>query len=287
MHRWIRCLLFGGYLCFLVDGICRRMEFLDCIQDKYMNGTLIRTYTTSEDLCEIKCFKEIACLSYNLGPIDSQTGMRLCELNYAETSTSASPPVDKTGFMYCQASSVCSSNPCEAPLSCTPSFVAPHDTPVCIQSCTTQRPLGMESGEIPDPSVTASSYWYNTSDHAPWLARLHGTRPVGSWSSQYYKEGEYLQVDVGRVVHLTMVATQGRLTLHQWVTVFELAYSASGNSWSTFHENGQIKKFQANKDSDTEVPHPLGDGVSARYVRFVAIEWHHHISMRVELYGCG
>ncbi|EDO30238.1 predicted protein [Nematostella vectensis] len=188
-----------------MDGICRRMEFLDCIQDKYMNGTLIRTYTTFADLCEINCFKEIACLSYNLGPIDSQTGMRLCELNYAETSTSASPPVEKTGFMYCQASSVCSSNPCEAPLSCTPSFVAPHDTPVCIQSCTTQRPLGMESGEIPDPSVTASSYWYNRSDHAPWLARLHGTRPVGSWSSQYNKKGEYLQVDVGRVVHLTMV----------------------------------------------------------------------------------
>ena len=44
--------------------------------------------------------------------------------------------------------------------------------------------------------------------------------------------------------------------------------------------------FAANSDRNTIVSHVLTPRFRARYVRFVAMTWHGHISMRVELYGC-
>ena len=44
--------------------------------------------------------------------------------------------------------------------------------------------------------------------------------------------------------------------------------------------------FAANSDRDTIVSQVLTPRFRARYVRFVAMTWHNHISMRAELYGC-
>ena len=44
--------------------------------------------------------------------------------------------------------------------------------------------------------------------------------------------------------------------------------------------------FTANSDGETIVSHKLWPRISTRYVRFSALSWHNHISMRVELYGC-
>ena len=47
-----------------------------------------------------------------------------------------------------------------------------------------------------------------------------------------------------------------------------------------------LQVFEANSDRDTIVSHVLTPRFRARYVRFVVLNWHVHISMRVELYGC-
>ena len=47
-----------------------------------------------------------------------------------------------------------------------------------------------------------------------------------------------------------------------------------------------LQVFAANSDRDTIVSHVLTPRFRARYVRFVVLTWHRHISMRVELYGC-
>ena len=39
--------------------------------------------------------------------------------------------------------------------------------------CSIETPLGMESGDIPDDNITASTYWRNRADHAPQNARLN------------------------------------------------------------------------------------------------------------------
>ena len=44
--------------------------------------------------------------------------------------------------------------------------------------------------------------------------------------------------------------------------------------------------FDGNNDQNTVVRHNLTEVIMARYIRFQPTEWHVHISMRVELYGC-
>ena len=44
--------------------------------------------------------------------------------------------------------------------------------------------------------------------------------------------------------------------------------------------------FQANRDRNTVVSHPLIPPIRAPYVRLHIRSWYRHISIRVELYGC-
>ena len=44
--------------------------------------------------------------------------------------------------------------------------------------------------------------------------------------------------------------------------------------------------FEGNEDSDTVVLNKLSQPITARYIRLLPIEWHNHISMRIEIYGC-
>ena len=39
-----------------------------------------RIYATNTDFCDIQCFMESACVSYNFGPSDNGDG-NICELN--------------------------------------------------------------------------------------------------------------------------------------------------------------------------------------------------------------
>jgi len=102
--------------------------------------------------------------------------------------------------------------------------------------------LGMQSGAIPNASITASSY-YN-SGHEPFRARLYNqaaqlykvTVDTGSWSSKTLKAGEYLQVDLGRTTWVTMVATQGRPSYDQWITSYSVSYSLDGVNYQTYKE---------------------------------------------------
>ena len=44
--------------------------------------------------------------------------------------------------------------------------------------------------------------------------------------------------------------------------------------------------FEGNKDSNSVFTNRISPPMRARYIRFIPIEWHNHISMRVEIYGC-
>ena len=47
-----------------------------------------------------------------------------------------------------------------------------------------------------------------------------------------------------------------------------------------------LKVFTGNSDQDTVVKHALIPPIEARYIRLIPTTWNHHISMRMELYGC-
>ncbi|XP_078351506.1 polycystin family receptor for egg jelly-like isoform X2 [Oculina patagonica] len=153
-----------------------------------------------------------------------------------------------------------------------------------------QDALGMESREITDEQITASSQW--DSYHAAIQARLHFPEAggyAGGWAVAISDENQWLQVDLkNKTTNVTGVATQGRSGFHQWVTKYNLQFSDDGVNFYYYMEqrNVSIKDFMGNTDQNTVVHHEINPPITARYIRFRPVSWYTHIAMRVELYGC-
>ena len=106
----------------------------------------------------------------------------------------------------------------------------------------------MQNGQIPDSSISASSYYRARS--APRRARLHMALPdsvtgfTGGWcqyrrSIKYY---EWLQVDFGFVASVVKVATQGKQEFDFWVTRYFLVYRRVASSGLyLYRQNGNVK----------------------------------------------
>ena len=91
------------------------------------------------------------------------------------------------------------------------------------------RPIGVQNYRIKNAAITASSQW--DQNHAPWLARLHRSRRgrfMGAWSSRRNDYKQWLQVDMGRSMKVTGIATQGRQDADQWVTAYYVYISSDG-----------------------------------------------------------
>ncbi|KAK3703200.1 hypothetical protein QZH41_004967 [Actinostola sp. cb2023] len=146
----------------------------------------------------------------------------------------------------------------------------------------------MQSGAIPNALITASSVWPDAGSE-PWRARLHNQPKlpyntyvdVAAWVAKSNAVGEYLQVDLGRAMYVTAVATQGRPYLtseNQRVKKYRLTYKLSGNPWMRYKEYNAFKEFVGNSDITTVVTHRLKEKLQAQYIRFVVRQWNFHIS---------
>ncbi|XP_078610887.1 lactadherin-like [Branchiostoma floridae x Branchiostoma japonicum] len=95
----------------------------------------------------------------------------------------------------------------------------------------------MESGAIPDESITASYYYEDYPGdlmHAPFRGRLNGLGGVGAWAGGG-KTGTWLQVDLGKMFYVTGTITQGRhWNAAEWVTSYKLQYSTDAARWTTY-----------------------------------------------------
>eukprot|EP00058_Branchiostoma_floridae_P016422 XP_002601910.1 hypothetical protein BRAFLDRAFT_86394 [Branchiostoma floridae] len=143
-----------------------------------------------------------------------------------------------------------------------------------------QNPLGMESGAIPDSSITASSF---ADGKPPKDARLNGN---SAWVPENDRAGEWLQVDLGEMMRIDGAITQGHSG--SWVTEYVLQYSADGTSFTTHvGSDGSDKIFTANADDSTPVANLLNNPVEARYMRFVVQSWSDSgIALKLEIWGC-
>ncbi|KAI8493818.1 hypothetical protein Bbelb_281650 [Branchiostoma belcheri] len=143
----------------------------------------------------------------------------------------------------------------------------------------------MASGDIPDDSITASSYYDR--DYRPSHGRLYGTAGQGSWAARNNNIGEWLQVDLGGMESIMGTIIQGQDHGDSWVTSYKLHYSADGTSSTTYTDSDGFEKvFTGNTDANTPVTNILDYPIDARYVRFVVQSWHRWIGMRAEILGC-
>ncbi|XP_078346340.1 uncharacterized protein LOC144631705 isoform X1 [Oculina patagonica] len=143
-------------------------------------------------------------------------------------------------------------------------------------------PLGLEANGIPDSAITASSVW--DSNHGPNNARIFhmaGGGRTGAWSAKTNDKGQWIQVNLGKSLEVTKIGLQGRQDYAQWLTEYRVSYSLDGQ-----HFTVQNQKYSGNKDQSTLVITDLVQPVKAQFIRILPEEWHGHISMRMELYGC-
>ncbi|XP_035684034.1 discoidin domain-containing receptor 2-like [Branchiostoma floridae] len=151
------------------------------------------------------------------------------------------------------------------------------------QAC--QSPLGMESGAIPDSSITASSY-YDSGPfvNPPQAGRLNGL----GWAPSGPSIEEWLQVDLGEMKAVTGIITQGLRDAPVGATLYKLQFSADGTEWTTYADGDGSDKIFANYVDPPNAPttNVLDDPFEARYVRFLPQDFVALPGIRVEISGC-
>ncbi|XP_078615010.1 uncharacterized protein LOC144884054 [Branchiostoma floridae x Branchiostoma japonicum] len=154
--------------------------------------------------------------------------------------------------------------------------------------CYGLRPIGMETGDIPQDSITASSTW--RPETAPYYARYsssHYTFDSHAWCASFNDRIQWIQVDLGKPMTVAGVIVQGQQGFPHWVSSFKLLYSLDQKDWMYYQdETGNDKVFSGNFDSTTGVRHDLKRQPQARYVRLNPHTWHYHVCLRFEVMTC-
>lgn len=99
----------------------------------------------------------------------------------------------------------------------------------------------MQNGKIPDNAITASSFY----DHSykPGNGRLNVNKGMCSWTTTYKaRSNSWFQVDLGRLVTVTGIATQGSCRASaEWTKSFSISYSNDAKKWTDYKESGYKK----------------------------------------------
>ncbi|EDO38054.1 predicted protein, partial [Nematostella vectensis] len=145
---------------------------------------------------------------------------------------------------------------------------------------------GVEDGRITGAQMTASSH--KSPSSTPSLARLNNKHihmvTHGCWWAGVNNIDQWLQIDIGRVVTVSVVATQGNDGIDWWVASYTLGYSLDGTVWSVYQENSVDKLFPGNVDRLSIAFNVLSSPVKAKLIRFQPKGWNLEISLRVEIY---
>ncbi|XP_055012839.1 coagulation factor V, partial [Boleophthalmus pectinirostris] len=153
-------------------------------------------------------------------------------------------------------------------------------------------PLGMESRQIKDHQISASSTassWYG----GPWkpsFARLNKQGTINAWQAMTNDLHQWLQVELPQIKKITGLVTQGAKALgkEMYVISFSLQYSSDGLHWTDYTDDEAIlsKTFIANTNNSDHVRNYIYPPIFSRFIRIIPKSWKNTITMRIELLGC-
>lgn len=136
--------------------------------------------------------------------------------------------------------------------------------------------MGLEDLKIEDSRLSQSRGSGNT---YPSCARLHNQ--LCGWCP-LRGNGQFLQVELKHVSHITAIATQGFLTTKDYfVKKYKVSYSKDGKTWSYFPV-----EMIGNHDGISVQKHNFSSPINARFIRVHPIAHKGKICLRMELYGC-
>jgi len=157
-----------------------------------------------------------------------------------------------------------------------------NPAPTCL-SCSS--PLGLKNRMIFSHQLSASSE--RDSRHGAKHGRLHGN---SAWCSARSSFPKYFQIDFGRTMEVTAVATQGHPREQKWVLKYVLKYLL-GKNWLTYQEAGRDKVFRGNRDGNSVMKHYLKEKLVAKTLRILRHQnskdfMGSTVCLRAEVYGC-
>ncbi|KAJ1102434.1 hypothetical protein NDU88_007484 [Pleurodeles waltl] len=156
-----------------------------------------------------------------------------------------------------------------------------------LNSCS--MPLGMESKDIANKQIRASSYIDNVfSTWEPGLARLNLQGRINAWRPKVNSQKEWLQVHFSRRVKVTGIVTQGAKAMltSMYVKEYTVSISQDGADWTPILQDGQSKVFSGNRDHYSVMVNVLDPPLFAQYLRIHPRSWENSIALRVEFLGC-
>uniref|UniRef100_A0A8C1E4H1 Neuropilin n=1 Tax=Cyprinus carpio carpio TaxID=630221 RepID=A0A8C1E4H1_CYPCA len=155
-----------------------------------------------------------------------------------------------------------------------------------IRTSECMSPLGMESGEITEDRISASSQ-YNPS-WSPLRSRLNF--PDNGWTPSEDSAREWIQVDLGFLRYVTAIGTQGAISKETkkayYVRTYKISVSSNGEDWITLKDKTKQMLFHGNQNPTDEVRARLPKPTLTRYLRIRPQTWEQGICMRFEVYGC-
>ncbi|CAK9828903.1 Discoidin domain-containing receptor 2 [Anthophora retusa] len=159
-----------------------------------------------------------------------------------------------------------------------------------IRSC--NQSLGMESGDIPDSAITASSSY--VTNVGPRNGRLRKETAGGAWCPKSQIERgirEWLQVDLPGPYVITGVQSQGRYDHgrgQEYVEEYTLEYRRPGfTEWRRYKRWDNKEVLAGNSDTSTVVSHRLVPPIFASQIRILPHSEHRRtVCLRIELRGC-
>lgn len=102
-------------------------------------------------------------------------------------------------------------------------------------ACSLSKPLGLQSGVIPNDDITQSSIRQNNPQYSGFQARLQNS---GSWIAGSKDSKAWIQVKLPQHYTLSAVATQG---FTGFIKQYTLSYSDDGVNWNDYTIGGVIK----------------------------------------------
>jgi hypothetical protein len=90
-------------------------------------------------------------------------------------------------------------------------------------------PIGLEDGRITEGQFSASSYY--TSYLSPRYGRINFDY---GWRPRQRNRHQWLQVDLGDIITIKGIATQGSRRYNYWAKSYRVSYSNDGIGWRWF-----------------------------------------------------
>ncbi|XP_050596211.1 neurexin-4 isoform X1 [Bombus affinis] len=141
--------------------------------------------------------------------------------------------------------------------------------------------------ECNDPLLDRAHLTATTSlpNRGPKNARLNGG---SAWTASSSDFDQYLIIDLGQIMNITAVETQGRAVQNEYVMEYVISYGTNGLDYVDYkEEDGNVKMFKGNIDGDTIKLNKFEVPIIAQWIRINPTRWRDRISLRIELYGCG